>query len=111
MTMLPSFAISPLLWQKKNFTQSPQRTQSKILRLRDLCELCVSFFDARNKIKILTLAALIAAADLVASAQHHTGHAPATNFSDFPAPPLMRDIGTASIKVTTKSPKAQKQIK
>ena len=45
------------------------------------------------------------------SAQHHHGpqsYSPATSFANLPAPPLMKGIGTASIKITTKSPEAQK---
>lgn len=44
-------------------------------------------------------------------AQHHHGpqsYSPATSFANLPSPPLMKGIGTASIKITTKSPEAQK---
>ena len=43
------------------------------------------------------------------SAQHHHGgaRAAAANFSELPSPPLMKGIGTATIKITTKDPKAQ----
>ncbi|MEQ1764926.1 MAG: tetratricopeptide repeat protein, partial [Pyrinomonadaceae bacterium] len=45
-----------------------------------------------------------------AFAQHQHGpqsYASATSFADLPAPPVMKGIGTASIKITTKDPKAQ----
>lgn len=45
-----------------------------------------------------------------ASAQHDHGamqYGPAPTFSNLPAPPKMTGIGTASIKITTKSPEAQ----
>jgi ketosteroid isomerase-like protein len=43
-------------------------------------------------------------------AQHHQGeaYAPALDVSSLPAPPLMSGIGTAQIKITTKSELAQK---
>ena len=47
----------------------------------------------------------------IAFGQHnHRPHsyAPATAFANLPAPPLMKGIGTATIKITTKSPGAQK---
>ena len=45
-----------------------------------------------------------------ANAQHqHKGeYSPAFNFASLPAPPLMKNIGTSEIKITTKSEQAQK---
>lgn len=45
------------------------------------------------------------------NAQHNHGptdYGPAPTFSDLPAPPLMKGIGTATIKITTRSPEAQR---
>lgn len=39
---------------------------------------------------------------------HHSQNAPATNFSNLPSPPRMSGIGAATIKITTKSPDAQR---
>lgn len=46
----------------------------------------------------------------VVSGQHDHGsqsYGAATNFANLPAPPLMKNIGTATIKITTKDVKAQ----
>src|SRR5687768_95623 len=40
--------------------------------------------------------------------QHHHGNVPATNFANLPSPPRMTGIGTATIKLTTRSADAQK---
>ncbi len=54
-------------------------------------------------------ASIVTLAVFGAPGQHHGGHnAPATNFSALPGPPRMTGIGTATIKITTKSPDAQK---
>lgn len=57
---------------------------------------------------LLVAGAFIALAGLAMRSQHHAGHSgPATNFSALPAPPRMTGIGTAAIKITTKSADAQ----
>jgi len=63
----------------------------------------------KRKIAITLAAASFAAFGTFESVgQHHGVHnSPATNFSAMPAPPKMTGIGTASIKITTKSPEAQ----
>ncbi len=45
-----------------------------------------------------------------ADGQHkHTGeYSPAVDFAKLPAPPLMKDIGSSNLKITTKSAEAQK---
>ncbi len=40
--------------------------------------------------------------------QHQGEYSPAFNFASLPAPPLMKNIGTSEIKITTKSEQAQK---
>ena len=40
--------------------------------------------------------------------QHKNEYAPAFNFSSLPAPPLMKNIGSSNLKITTKSEQAQK---
>ena len=56
-------------------------------------------------------AALVTSFAVASIAQHnHTQpqYGPAPSFSILPSPPLMKGIGTASIKITTKSPNAQR---
>ena len=90
---------------------------TKTITLRFL-PLCVrrelSRKDAKSRrvgrVKQATLIVILGCCSLVV-AQHHHGpqsYSPATNFTNLPAPPLMKGIGTASIKITTKSPEAQK---
>jgi len=56
---------------------------------------------------MLSLAAVLTAQPVTAQ-HHHSGlNAPATDFSNLPSPPKMDGIGTASIKITTRSPEAQ----
>lgn len=61
--------------------------------------------------KVLSQAVAMSILAAACIAQHDHGqpqYSSATTFSNLPAPPLMKGIGTASIKVTTKSPEAQK---
>ncbi len=63
----------------------------------------------KARANILLAASIVTLAVFGAPGQHHGGHnAPATNFSALPGPPRMTGIGTATIKITTKSPDAQK---
>ena len=60
---------------------------------------------------IAVVAACVFALSSAAPAQHHRGsqsYASATGFANLPAPPQMKGIGTASIRITTKSPEAQR---
>lgn len=51
---------------------------------------------------------LLLAASVLAQHDHGSGGARASNFSALPPPPRMSGIGTATIKITTSSPEAQK---
>src|SRR5687767_10104853 len=71
--------------------------------------LCVKTLFSRKAAKTQRrTGAVILALCIGAQAQHHAGHAPATEFANLPSPPLLKGIGTASIKITTKSTEAQK---
>ena len=71
---------------------------------------CRVFGDggSRKAAKPRSLIAIVTLFASVGFAQHNHSYAPATSFANLPAPPLMKGIGTASIKITTKSPDAQK---
>jgi len=59
---------------------------------------------------VLAAGLVVAVSPFAAVAQHHHGGptAAATNFAELPAPPKMTGIGTATIKITTKSADAQR---
>ncbi len=61
-------------------------------------------------VKIHTACAILLVLISQANGQHqHKGeYSPAFNFASLPAPPLMKNIGTSEIKITTKSEQAQK---
>lgn len=65
----------------------------------------------KHSVLILLAAAFIAVhSPFPARAQHDHGpqsYPTATSFSDLPSPPVMKGIGTATIKITTKDAKAQ----
>ncbi|MBK9154882.1 MAG: tetratricopeptide repeat protein [Chloracidobacterium sp.] len=61
----------------------------------------------RSILCIIVLGTVLA---IDAAGQHDHGsrsYGAATNFKDLSAPPLMKNIGTATIKITTKDPRAQ----
>jgi tetratricopeptide (TPR) repeat protein len=60
--------------------------------------------------KLIAVGLIAALAPFVVIAQHHHGGptAAAANFSELPPPPKMTGIGTATIKITTRSADAQK---
>ena len=63
------------------------------------------------KAKAWVLMSVVSVLSVVVSAQHSHGpseYESATAFSEMPSPPVMTRIGTASIRVTTKSAEAQR---
>src|SRR5687768_4498891 len=63
----------------------------------------------RYVVPALTLLMAFPPASILGQHNHGAAHyGPAPMFSNLPAPPLMKGIGTASIKITTKSAEAQK---
>src|SRR5688572_9175290 len=62
----------------------------------------------RKTILAAAAATVLAVPALLVAQHHHVGNAPATNFSNLPSPARMSGIGTAAIKITTRSPEAQK---
>lgn len=61
-------------------------------------------------VKIHLACAILLSLFIYANGQHqHQGeYSPAFNFASLPAPPLMKNIGSSEIKITTKSEQAQK---
>lgn len=60
--------------------------------------------------KVFAVTAVVFVLATGLAAQHNHGpqsYGTATSFSDLPAPPLMKNIGTATIKITTKDARAQ----
>jgi tetratricopeptide (TPR) repeat protein len=82
---------------------------AQYLRLRSFLEVfSYSGEDARH-MGLVSLCVFVLFS--IAPAQHHHGsqsYASATDFAKLPSPPLMKGIGTASIKITTRSAEAQR---